>query len=190
MSTSPDFMGRRPLADPSPMKGREREASAIFEVLSESTASVTILFLLVEDGDWPFGLSECICLLVAILVAACATIPLRTPQETLSKVLARATSRGRFDIAPFHLSPREKQYVLETAAGKESKEIAADLRLSASTVRNGIHSAMEKMGLTKSAELVALGMVFDIVDSESPEKPWERPPRAGLRLKRASDSRP
>jgi DNA-binding CsgD family transcriptional regulator len=64
------------------------------------------------------------------------------------------------DIAPivieaYGLTPRERDVVRAIARGRSTPEIAADLFLSAHTVRDYIKSVFEKVGVNSRAELVA-----------------------------------
>ncbi|HEX5614437.1 MAG TPA: helix-turn-helix transcriptional regulator [Acidimicrobiia bacterium] len=64
------------------------------------------------------------------------------------------------DIAPiileaYRLTPRERDVVRAIASGSSTPQIAAELHLSAHTVRDYIKSVFEKIGVNSRAELVA-----------------------------------
>ena len=54
------------------------------------------------------------------------------------------------------LTPREVEVVLLAAAGKSNQEIAAEVYLSALTVRNYLSSAFAKLGVSRRSQLAAL----------------------------------
>jgi DNA-binding NarL/FixJ family response regulator len=64
--------------------------------------------------------------------------------------------RRRSDRAPCPLSSRELEVLLGLADGKVYKEIAADLSLSASTVRSHLHHVYVKLGVVDRAQAVLL----------------------------------
>jgi len=123
--------------------------------LSGIVASVIVFCLVVEVDDWPLEIHHCLYLFMAALSFAGAMIPL-PPRPPIGA--------QKFSLSEHGLSPREKLFVFELLAGKTPKEIAADYGLAPSTVRNGMSQAVKKLGLSKSAELYALGAAYEIVD--------------------------
>src|SRR5262249_40217443 len=69
-----------------------------------------------------------------------------------STALTRIRTISGF-AGPEILSERERQVVVHAAEQHSTKEIAYDLRLSASTVRVLLHRATRKLGVTSRAEL-------------------------------------
>lgn len=54
------------------------------------------------------------------------------------------------------LSPRERAVVRLIATGKRNADIAVDLNISVSTVKDHVHNALAKTGLASRAALAAL----------------------------------
>jgi DNA-binding NarL/FixJ family response regulator len=80
-----------------------------------------------------------------------------TGDGTVAVVVEPAKSA---DIAPiiieaYGLTPRERDVVRAIARGGSTPDIAAELYLSAHTVRDYIKSVFEKVGVNSRAELVA-----------------------------------
>lgn len=74
------------------------------------------------------------------------------------------------------LSPRERQILSLVAAGRTSKEIAAKLRISVSTVNWHLSNAFAKLGASSRAEAVALALGAGEVDHASAPRPATRRP--------------
>lgn len=53
------------------------------------------------------------------------------------------------------LTPRERELVQLVRAGRTNPEIAEQLCKSRATVRNQLHSAYEKLGITRRSQLIA-----------------------------------
>ena len=90
-----------------------------------------------------------------VLHASC--LDSRDAQGNVAVVVEPAKSA---DIAPivieaYGLSPRERDVVRSIARGSSTPEIAAELFLSAHTVRDYIKSVFEKIGVSSRGELVA-----------------------------------
>lgn len=51
------------------------------------------------------------------------------------------------------LTPREKEIVLQVAAGRSNKRVASDLGIAESTVKLHLHSAFTKLGVTNRTQL-------------------------------------
>jgi DNA-binding CsgD family transcriptional regulator len=66
-----------------------------------------------------------------------------------------------------NLTRREKQVSLAYISGKSTKEIAADLGLSPSTVRNTLRSGYKRLGIAGSGELLALGAAHDLASRKA-----------------------
>lgn len=64
--------------------------------------------------------------------------------------------RRRNDRTPCPLSTRELEVLVGLSDGKVYKEIAADLSLSASTVRSHLHNVYVKLGVIDRAQAVLL----------------------------------
>ena len=69
---------------------------------------------------------------------------------------SRADDRERIAPTPCPLSARELEVLVGLADGKVYKEIAADLSLSASTVRSHLHHVYVKLGVIDRAQAVLL----------------------------------
>ncbi|HKY52341.1 MAG TPA: helix-turn-helix transcriptional regulator [Candidatus Limnocylindria bacterium] len=65
-------------------------------------------------------------------------------------------------IGPRELSPRQREILALVAAGRTSKEIAAELQISESTVNWHLANAFERLGASSRAEAVALAMREDV----------------------------
>jgi DNA-binding CsgD family transcriptional regulator len=86
-----------------------------------------------------------------------------------SALVPRRRRHGeRLNLARFHLTARELEFMRAFLDGKPMKEIAMDHGVSPSTVRNAFSSIYEKLGISGSAELYALGASCAI--------DWERSP--------------
>jgi DNA-binding CsgD family transcriptional regulator len=68
---------------------------------------------------------------------------------------AKSTDIAPIVIEAYGLSPRERDVVLAIARGSSTPDIAAELFLSAHTVRDYIKSVFEKVGVSSRGELVA-----------------------------------
>ena len=97
---------------------------------------------------------------VAALSLAGAFIPSRSDRGPLARL---RSSRGEtLRLESFGITPRERELVQEFLGGKSMKEISLEQRISYSTVRNVFSSVYEKLGLSGSTELVALGAYYTI----------------------------
>lgn len=68
---------------------------------------------------------------------------------------------GRQSIADQHLrrlTPREQQIVAAVRRGLSNKQIARELTVEISTVKNHLHSIFRKLAITRRADLMALGL--------------------------------
>jgi DNA-binding NarL/FixJ family response regulator len=68
---------------------------------------------------------------------------------------AKSTDIAPIIIEAYGLSPRERDVVRAIARGSSTPDIAAELFLSAHTVRDYIKSVFEKVGVSSRGELVA-----------------------------------
>jgi DNA-binding CsgD family transcriptional regulator len=82
---------------------------------------------------------------IAALVLSSALVP------------RRMRYRERLNLARFHLTARELEFMRTFLDGKPMKEIAMDHGVSPSTVRNAFSSIYGKLGISGSAELYAFG---------------------------------
>lgn len=82
--------------------------------------------------------------------------------------------------SPRELSPRQREILALVAAGRTSKEIAAELGISESTVNWHISNVFGRLGASSRAEAVALAMRDDVhrqdAPVETPDRPSGRPP--------------
>jgi len=67
------------------------------------------------------------------------------------------------------LSPRQREILRLVAAGRTSKEIAADLGIAESTVNWHLTNAFARLGASSRAEAVALALRDDLRRSAPPE---------------------
>lgn len=73
------------------------------------------------------------------------------------ELAARAAElMAREEPADGSLTPREKEIVLQVAAGKANKRVAADLGIAQSTVKLHLHSAFTKLGVGNRVQLSLL----------------------------------
>ena len=72
-------------------------------------------------------------------------------RSTLCERLARL-SVGTTKAAP--LTRREREIAVLIAEGLSNKEIARDLRIGASTVKNHVHSILEKLNVRRRSAIV------------------------------------
>ncbi|HUW40823.1 MAG TPA: helix-turn-helix transcriptional regulator [Rectinemataceae bacterium] len=70
---------------------------------------------------------------------------------------AFAPKREVLSLQAFSLTRRERQFVLGLLAGKSTKQIGFEYRLSDSTVRCTLAHAYRKLGVRNSSELAAMG---------------------------------
>jgi DNA-binding NarL/FixJ family response regulator len=68
---------------------------------------------------------------------------------------AKSTDLAPIIIEAYGLTPRERDVVRAVARGSSTPEIAAELFLSAHTVRDYIKSVFDKVGVSSRGELVA-----------------------------------
>ena len=156
---------------------KRRGSLVLLQSIAGAAASCASFLLLSKVDDWPieprnypFALAAVLPLVGAAL--SCATLR-RGPWTDLPR------SGEVVALAELGLSPRERLYVLEYAAGKTHKEIAAAHHLAHSTVRNGISSAYKKLGLASCAELKVLAATRVIVDGGDQQggvRPHRSPP--------------
>lgn len=132
----------------------------VFRAIAGIMATAAIVCLLVEEGPDAFGPTTFAYSFAALLSLVGAFVP--TPPA--SGLLAGALpSRGEtLSLESFRLTPKERTYALEYLAGKRIKEIASDHGVASSTVRNALSLAYKKLGISDSAELLALGAYYRI----------------------------
>jgi DNA-binding CsgD family transcriptional regulator len=135
---------------------------ALLKSLSGIATSVIVFCLIAEIDDWPLEIHHFVYAFAAVLALVCAAIPIGIPKGRPSRLPTPAGAQ-RFSLSEHGLSPRESLYVRGLLAGETPKEIAAEYHLAPSTVRNGISSALKKLGLTKSAQLYELGIAYEVV---------------------------
>ena len=76
---------------------------------------------------------------------------------TLMEQLRRAEAHGGGgNGAAARLTPRERQVLQLIGAGLSNKEIAHELSISVSTVKNHVHSVLDKLDLKRRSQAVAL----------------------------------
>lgn len=61
------------------------------------------------------------------------------------------------------LTPRELEVLLHLAAGKNNREIAADMQLAEGTVKNHVSNIYEKLGLTDRAQAVRFALEHKLI---------------------------
>jgi DNA-binding NarL/FixJ family response regulator len=61
------------------------------------------------------------------------------------------------------LTPRELEVLLHLAAGKNNREIAADIQLAEGTVKNHVSNIYEKLGLTDRAQAVRFALEHKLI---------------------------
>jgi DNA-binding CsgD family transcriptional regulator len=131
-----------------------------FRTFAGIAASSAIVRLLFEEGFDTFGPMTLAYALVAALSLANALIPSRAARGPLARL---RPSRGEtLRLESFRITPRERELVQEFLSGKSMKEISLEQHISYSTVRNVFSSVYEKLGLSGSTELVALGAYYTI----------------------------
>jgi DNA-binding NarL/FixJ family response regulator len=132
----------------------------VFRAFAGIAASTAIVSLLLEEGFEAFEPITLAYALVAALSLAGAFIPTRAAPRTRARP---RPSRGEsLRLESFGITPRERELVLEFLDGKSMKEIALEHGISHSTVRNVFSSVYEKLGLSGSTELFALGAYYQI----------------------------
>jgi len=65
------------------------------------------------------------------------------------------------------LTRREREVVRLVALGRETRSIAADLRVSSETIRTHVRNAMRKTGAHTRAQLVAVALADDLIDPDA-----------------------
>jgi DNA-binding CsgD family transcriptional regulator len=118
-----------------------------FRSFAGIAASIAIACLLLEGGA-----ARPAPMLLAYALAAVASFIGSFPPPRLA--------RGEvLRLESFGVTRREREFVLEFLGGKSMKEISVENRLSFSTVRNTFSSVYEKLGISGSGELTALGLL-------------------------------
>lgn len=131
-----------------------------FRAFAGIAAATAIVCLLFEEGFDTFEPTTLAYALIAALSLAGAFIPSRSDRGPLARLRA---SRGEtLRLESFGITPRQRELVQEFLGGKSMKEISLEQRISYSTVRNVFSSVYEKLGLSGSTELVALGAYYKI----------------------------
>lgn len=83
-------------------------------------------------------------------------LPPRMTGTLLSQIAHAAVRRGAAEaLAAVRLTPREQQVVALIANGRSNKEIAADLRMAAHTVKSHVRNIMEKLALHSRLQIAA-----------------------------------
>jgi DNA-binding NarL/FixJ family response regulator len=67
-----------------------------------------------------------------------------------------------------HLSPREREVLLEVAQGKDNQAIAKELFISEKTVKNHLAHIMEKTGVRSRLQLVVLAIQEGLLEGNAP----------------------
>ncbi|MCW2778359.1 MAG: LuxR family transcriptional regulator [Frankiales bacterium] len=89
-------------------------------------------------------------------------------------VLDARVSEHVLSPAKYRLTPREEAVVIAIAAGRTNREIAAELMLSAHTVKEHVGNVMRKLGTTSRAQTAVVAMTAGLVP------PTQSPVRGGL----------
>jgi len=132
----------------------------VFRAFAGIAASTAIVCLLFEEGVDTVEPR----IITYALVAALSLITALIPAQAAPGFIAhpRPSKDGRLRLERFGLTRREREFVLEFLAGASMKEMSIEHHLSYSTVRNAFSSVYEKLGLSGSAELFALGAYYEI----------------------------
>ena len=64
---------------------------------------------------------------------------------------------------PIPLSPRETEVLELLARGQSNQQIASNLYISLSTVKNHVHHIIEKLGASDRVQAVILAMEYDLL---------------------------
>lgn len=84
--------------------------------------------------------------------------------EVTNKVMRRAVD-AEVQLLPVPLSPREREVLARLAKGFTTAEIAADLVISASTVKTHVRHILEKLEAANRTEAVARAAAMGLLDS-------------------------
>jgi two-component system, NarL family, nitrate/nitrite response regulator NarL len=136
------------------------------EALSAADASAKVVALGGADDGW--GVLACAEAGVSGYVtsdgtiddiAAAATAVARgesTSSPTVATTLLRRVHKAAHRRGePSRLTPREREILTLIDNGLSNKEIAADLSIEVSTVKNHVHNILEKLGARRRSEAVA-----------------------------------
>jgi DNA-binding CsgD family transcriptional regulator len=132
----------------------------VFRAIAGIAASAAIFCLLSEEGLDDFDAATIAYILVALLSLAGALVPTRAARGLFPS--PRPSGLETFRLEAFGVTPGERKYVLELLGGKTMKAIALEHGVSHSTVRNALSSVYEKLGISGSAELLALGAYYRV----------------------------
>ena len=83
------------------------------------------------------------------------------PSELMEPLIAGVTGRAG---PTGKLSPRERQVLQLVADGYENKQIAAELELSAATVKTYLRGVFERLEVSSRAEAVAVGLRLGVIE--------------------------
>jgi DNA-binding NarL/FixJ family response regulator len=133
------------------------------EALSAAEPSVKVVALAGADDGWGViacaeaGVSGFVTCESTVDDMAAAALAVARGESTCSPtvaatVLRRVNSR---DEQPAKLTPREREILALLDDGLSNKEIAADLSIGVSTVKNHVHNILEKLGARRRSEAVA-----------------------------------
>jgi two-component system nitrate/nitrite response regulator NarL len=136
------------------------------EALSAAEPSTKVVALAGADDGW--GVIACVeagvsgfvtCEGTVDDVAAAASAVVRGESTCSSTVAAtlprRVSTEARRTGEPSKLTPREREILALIDNGLSNKEIAADLSIEVSTVKNHVHNILEKLGARRRSEAVA-----------------------------------
>ena len=71
---------------------------------------------------------------------------------------------SRVGVHPVELTPREREILLLTAAGRSAPDIAGRLQLSSATVNTTLLSSFEKLGVRDRAAAVAAALESGLLE--------------------------
>jgi DNA-binding NarL/FixJ family response regulator len=91
-----------------------------------------------------------------VRVAAGESVCSPSMTATLLRRVSDAARRHPEQLALAELTTREREIVRLLARGLSNKEIATDLRIGLSTVKNHVHNILEKLQLRRRSEVAAV----------------------------------
>lgn len=133
------------------------------EALSVAEPSVKVVALAGADDGWGViacaeaGVSGFVTCESTVDDMAAAASAVARGESACSPTVAAAVLRrvNSRDGQPAKLTPREREILALLDDGLSNKEIAADLSIGVSTVKNHVHNILEKLGARRRSEAVA-----------------------------------
>jgi two-component system, NarL family, nitrate/nitrite response regulator NarL len=119
--------------------------------------------------------------LVSSIMAAAHNESLASPRLTASlcrRLTSRAIAQASVDVDEPHLTGRQREIIALIVAGYPNKEIARCLGIAAQTVKNHVHTILEKLQLPNRYEIARRAHAAGMILKPRSSAAWSRLPPA------------